>query len=312
MFVINYKKIFFIFSAVCIALSLGALMKWGLHLGVDFTGGSSVTVSYTDAVPAPETIATALEGAGFENTVVRATGERGINIRMQALADTDHDVLTQALTIEGSVPTIERLSSVGPSVGQELRRKTMWAIVLVLLMIIVYLAFTFRRVSKPVSSWMYGLVAIATLAHDVIIPTGLAAFLGHYAGFEADILFVVALLTILGVSVNDTIVVFDRIRENLSLQEGHRSPQKTFSETVGESLKQTYVRSFNTSFTVVLVLIVLFFFGGAAIHGFILTLLVGQIAGTYSSIFLASPMLAVIGERKIKKEGTHSLTRSGK
>lgn len=301
MFVITYKKIFFALSGLLVLLSIVALSVWGLRLGVDFVGGSSVAVSYEGAAPETVDIATSLEAAGFEGSVVRESGESGIHIRTNVLTEGDKGRLLEALTIEGSsAPTIERLSSVGPSVGQELRRKTVWAIVLVLLMIIVYLAFTFRKVSKPVSSWTYGLVAIATLAHDVIIPVGVVSFLGKYAGFEADTLFVVALLTILGVSVNDTIVVFDRIRENLGLKEEHHT-KESFAETVGESLRQTYVRSFNTSFTIVLVLIVLFFLGGPTIHSFILTLLVGQIAGTYSSIFLASPLLVVIGERKLKK-----------
>lgn len=302
MFVITYKKIFFALSGLLVLLSVVALSVWGLRLGVDFVGGSSVVVSYEGATPSTADIAASLEAAGFEGSVVRESGDNGIHIRTNVLTEGDKGRLLDALTTdEVSVPTIERLSSVGPSVGQELRRKTVWAIVLVLLMIILYLAFTFRKVSKPVSSWIYGLVAIITLAHDVIIPAGVVSLLGKYAGFEADTLFVVALLTILGVSVNDTIVVFDRIRENLGLKEEHHT-KESFAETVGASLQQTYVRSFNTSFTIVLVLLVLFFLGGPTIHGFILTLLVGQIAGTYSSIFLASPLLVVIGERKLKKQ----------
>lgn len=301
MFVITYKKIFFAISGLLVLLSLAAVGVWGLRLGVDFSGGSSVVVSYEGATPATADLAASLERAGFEGSVVRESGEGNVSIRTKTLSEGDRAKILGALALEGGgVPKIERLSSVGPSVGQELRRKTVWAIVLVLIMIILYLAFTFRHVSKPVSSWVYGLVAILTLAHDVIIPTGVVALLGKYAGLEADTLFVVALLTILGVSVNDTIVVFDRIRENLRLKEQHHT-KETFAQTVGESLQQTYVRSFNTSFTIVLVLLILFFLGGPTIHSFILTLLVGQIAGTYSSIFLASPLLVVIGERKLKK-----------
>ncbi|GMU74431.1 MAG: hypothetical protein AMXMBFR44_6280 [Candidatus Campbellbacteria bacterium] len=301
MFVITHKKIFFAISAALVMLSIAAIAVWGLRFGVDFSGGSSVTVSYDGVTPETAVVAASLEKAGFEGSVVRESGEQGINIRTKTLSEGDRTKLLEALATEGSgTPAIERLSSVGPSVGQELRRKTVWAIILVLLMIIMYLAFTFRKVSEPVSSWIYGLVAIATLAHDVIIPAGVVAVLGRFAGLEADTLFVVALLTILGVSVNDTIVVFDRIRENLHLKE-ERHTKETFAQTVGESLQQTYVRSFNTSFTIVLVLLVLFFLGGPTIHSFILTLLVGQIAGTYSSIFLASPLLVVIGERKLNK-----------
>lgn len=300
MFVVTHKKIFILISVALVAVSIAAVFVWGLRLGVDFSGGSSVSVSYEGAAPDTARIIASLEEAGFQSVVVRETAANGLSIRTSVLTEGDRGKITNALTVEGfAPPVIERISSVGPSVGQELRRKTVWAIVLVLLMIIAYLAFTFRKVSKPVSSWMYGLVAIVTLAHDVIIPTGVVAALGYYRGLEVDTLFVVALLTILGVSVNDTIVVFDRIRENLRLKE-ERHTKESFAQTVGESLQQTYVRSFNTSFTVVLVLLVLFFIGGPTIHNFILTLLVGQIAGTYSSIFLASPLLVVIGERKLK------------
>ncbi len=300
MFVIKHKIAFFILSGVLVLASLVSLFIWKLEPGVDFVGGSIVEVRYADGLPTPEAISAGLTDAGFTVSNVRVSEDTFI-VRMAELPEGSQSAVLAALTVEGGgQPSIERLSTVGPSVGEELRRKTFIAILLVVLMIILYVAFTFRKVSQPVSSWVYGLVAILTLLHDIIIPLGVFSVLGHFIGLEADTLFVVALLTILGVSVNDTIVVFDRIRENLNNnKEGHT--KESFAETVGKSLQQTYVRSFNTSFTVVLVLLVLFFLGGPTIHSFMLTLLVGQIAGTYSSLFIASPLLVVIGERKLEK-----------
>ncbi|MEK7579465.1 MAG: protein translocase subunit SecF [Patescibacteria group bacterium] len=310
MFVIRHKNFFFALSGILVVVSLVAVFVWGLNFGVDFKGGSSVDVSYATSTPPARTIIeAALTTAGFEGVLVRQAGENGISIRLPALAEGDRTRLEGALISAGGTFQIDRLSSVGPSVGQELRRKTIIAISLTVLMIILYVAFVFRKVSQSlgggkkvgVSSWIYGLVAILTLLHDIIIPTGVFAIFGHFSGLEADTLFVVALLTILGLSVNDTIVVFDRIRENLRRNQ-ERHVDEGFDQTVGKSLEQTYVRSFNTSFTVILVLLVLFFLGGPTIHSFILTLLVGQVAGTYSSIFIASPMLVSIAGRKEKNK----------
>lgn len=298
MFVIKYKNIFFLLSGLAVVASIVAMAVWGLRPSVDFTGGSIISVEYA-AGTAPESAAinSALAEAGFENALIRTAGESQFNIRTRALAEGDSEKLIATLASLGSEMEVDRLSSVGPTVGQELRQKTIIAIALVALMIILYVAFAFRHVSKPVSSWRYGLVAIITLVHDIIIPAGVFAALGHFAGLEADTLFVVGLLTILGLSVNDTIVVFDRIRENLRTNE-EGEIEEAFDITVGKSLEQTYVRSFNTSFTLILVLLVLFFLGGPTIHSFMLVLLVGTVAGTYSSLCVASPLLVVMGEKR--------------
>ena len=155
---------------------------------------------------------------------------------------------------------------------------------------IVFIAWAFRGVSKPVQSWKYGIVAIVTLLHDILVPAGLFAILGRFVGAEVDALFIVALLTILGISINDTIVVFDRIRENLRFNED-KGRREEFEEVVGRSITQTIARSINTSLTVVIVLAALYLLGPVVTKNFALTLIVGMIAGTYSSIFLASPLL---------------------
>lgn len=180
-----------------------------------------------------------------------------------------------------------RYESIGPIVGQELRSKSIYAIIMVLLGIILYISWAFRKVSEPVSSWKYGLAAIIALIHDVVIPTGVFVILGKVAGVEIDILFVTALLTILGFSVNDTIVVFDRTRENLARVHGHSD----FEGIVNKSVNQTMTRSIYTSATVFLVLLAIYIFGGGSIKNFTLTLMIGVVVGTYSSIFIASPLL---------------------
>ena len=192
----------------------------------------------------------------------------------------------------------ERFNSIGPTIGKELRNKAFVAIGIVIIAIMLFVAFVFRKVSKPVSSWKYGVAAIIALIHDIIVPTGVFAFLGYILGVEIDILFVMALLAILGYSVNDTIVVFDRVRENLRLNREHGS-EESFDLTVGKSLNQTYARSINTSLTTLFVVIALFFFGSEATQDFALVLAIGIIAGTYSSIFLATPLLVAINKKSL-------------
>ena len=189
----------------------------------------------------------------------------------------------------GLTPNIEelRFDSVGPSIGQELKRKSLYAIITVLIAIVLYIAWAFRKVSKPVASWKYGMTAIIALFHDVMIVLGVFAVLGRFLDMEINTAFVAAILTVLGYSVNDTIVVFDRIRENLPRSD------EDFESTVNISVNQTLRRSINTSLTTLLVLLSIFFFGGTTIRDFVLALSIGVFIGTYSSIFLASPVLVV-------------------
>ena len=193
------------------------------------------------------------------------------------------------------------MNEVGPIIGLELRNKAFIALGLVLVCILLFIAFAFRHVSRPVSSWVYGLIALVTLVHDVIVPVGFYAFLGHFAGAQVDTLFVTAVLTVLGFSIHDTIVVFDRVRENLRIND-EKGRHEPFDNIAGKSLNQTFIRSINTSLTVVLTLVILTVLGPASTRDFALTLLVGIIAGTYSSIFLATPLLTVVAARKKGKK----------
>jgi preprotein translocase subunit SecF len=288
MTIVNYRKIWYGFSILLIAGSLFAVFYFGLNLGLDFTGGSLLEVEYSDSRPDISVLREELDKNGFESSQIQTTRERGVIVRSPNLSEEEHQRL---LSVIGS-PTEKRFHSIGPVIGQELKQKAWIAISIVVVMIILFIAYAFRGVSWPVSSWKYGLVAIVALLHDIIVPVGLFA----YIGAEVDVLFVTALLAILGFSVNDTIVVFDRVRENLKLK-----ASKDFSETVGMSLSQTIARSINTSITTLFVLGFLYFMGGEATKMFSLVLSIGVVAGTYSSIFLASPLLVTIQKLQKKK-----------
>ncbi len=297
MFIIKNKFVFLAISAVIVLSSIAAIAIYGLKLSIDFKGGTQLEVSYSQARPSTEAIQEVLKKDSVAEAIVQPEGNTDVSIKSRPLEDAERVSLVNDLSFNGTYPVTQKsFTSIGPSVGRELSRKTAVAIVLVVIAIVLYIAFAFRSVSKPVASWKYGIIAIATLVHDVAIPAGVFAVLGHFNGAEVDTLFVVALLTVLGISVSDTIVVFDRVRENLKNRIAN-----TFSETVGRSLNQTFVRSVNTSLTVILVLLSLYFFGPAATKNFALVLIVGMFFGTYSSIFVASPLLVLTEQAQERK-----------
>jgi len=301
-FIITHRKIFFILSGTLAAISLAIVGFWGLNFGIDFTGGSLMEITYTNERPALGTVEARVEALDIGGTVFQETGERGLIVRAQDLGAQNRLLLLNALSLDAQAPfTEERFASIGPVIGQELKQKAWIALAIVVVAIVLFVAFVFRQVSEPVSSWKYGLVAILALAHDVIIPTGVFAVMGHFfIDYQVDVLFVTALLVILGYSVNDTIVVFDRVRENLK-RNRQEHLHKEFDVLVGESLRQTIGRSVNTALTTLLVLSALYFLGGSSTEHFALTLIVGIIAGTYSSIFLASPLLVTL--EKFQRRG---------
>jgi preprotein translocase subunit SecF len=298
MFIIKHKFVFLTISAMLVVGSIVCVLVYGLKLGIDFKGGTLLEVSYTTARPETALVNTVLEKNDLlGDAIVQSVGEKDLSIKSRPLADEARVTLVKDLSIDGKYPLTQKsFTSIGPSVGRELTQKAITAIIVVGLAIVLYIAFAFRGVSEPVSSWKYGFIAITTLIHDVAIPAGVFALLGHFRGAEVDTLFVVAILTVLGISVSDTIVVFDRIRENLK-----NRVAPTFSETVGKSLNQTFVRSLNTSLTVILVLFALFFFGPASTKNFALVLIVGMAVGTYSSIFIASPLLVLVEQAQSRK-----------
>jgi preprotein translocase subunit SecF len=297
MFIIRHKTFFLSLGASLIALSFAAVLFFGFRFGIDFTGGSILEVEYTER-PSIEQIESALAPLSLGAMQVQESGEQSVLLRTVTLTEEAHQSMLQALTIEGTQTLYQtRFSSVGPSVGSELKQKAILSLVVVLIVIILFVAFAFRKVSEPVRSWKYGLVAVMALVHDIMVPVGAFVVLGAFFMVEADILFVTALLAILGYSVNDTIVVFDRVRENLT-RNSEEKRKEPFAETVGRSIEESFARSINTSLTTLLVLLALFILGGESTRYFSLTLLIGVIAGTYSSLFLASPLLVLLAGKK--------------
>ena len=296
MFIVKYRKIFFTFSAILIGLSFFAMATRGFNAGIDFKGGSILEVAY-DKRPDIETVKSALSKAGFADARVQMAGDMpaaaggtaqagsNVIIKTKALSEPERQSLTSALSFPGLKMEEVRFNSIGPVIGKELRSKAWIAIIMVILGIVLFIAYVFRHVSEPISSWKYGAITAFTLFHDIIVPAGVFVWLGK----EVDTLFVVALLSLVGISVHDTIVVFDRIRENLKLRVSN-----DFATTVGTSLRQTFTRSINTSLTVMLVLATLFFFGPTSTKDFSLILWIGIAIGTYSSVFIASPLLVVL------------------
>jgi preprotein translocase subunit SecF len=286
------QNYFFLIPLLSIALAVAALTIWGLKPGIDLKGGSLLQVTYPDGRPALQDVTAKVSTLGLGEVRVQPTNQNDYVLRQRDLTQQEKQTLDGVLSSFGTIKEVQ-YNSVGPSIGAELMQKSWWAIGLITLLTILFIAFAFRGVSEPVASWKYGVVAIITLLHDILIPTGLFAYLGHARGAEVGALFIVALLTTLGISINDTIVVFDRIRENLSINI-NRGRKEIFSDVVWRSITQTLTRSINTSVTVIVVLLALFYVGPDSTKDFALTLIVGMIAGTYSSILLASPLLILI------------------
>lgn len=294
--IIGKAKYFGALSVILVLVSIGGWFAFGLNLGIDFTGGTALQVHFPSAeqLPAITEVEEALTAVGVEGARVQTADTTDYVIKMQQISNDQRQLFLDAFA-EQDIEE-ESYSSVGPTLGSELKRKAVLALVLVLLAIIGFVSYAFRAVSKAsVPSWVFGLAAIVALMHDTILILGTFIFLGYYLDVQIDAYFVTALLTVLGFSVNDTIVVFDRIRESVK-----RHKKKSFEEVINMSINSTMVRSLNTSLTTLVVLTALFLFGGASIQYLILALILGIIFGTYSSIFIASPLL-LIGKKLLKK-----------
>jgi len=289
--IVQHKNIWLSASGLLFVVALVGIIAFGLKFGIDFTGGSLLEVNFNGERPTVEETETMLAEFNLGSLTVQPVGEKGMILRFQ---DSSKEKEEQVMEKLGDVTQI-RYTAVGPSIGEELKRKAVLAIFWVLAAVVIYISIAFRRVSRPVSSWKYGVSALIAMLHDVVITIGVFAFLGRFYGTEINTPFVAAVLTVLGYSIHDTIVVFDRVRENLPRSD------EDFSGTVNTSLNQTLVRSINTSMTVILTLLAVLIFGGASIRVFALALTVGIFIGTYSSIFVASPLL-VLWEKWGRKE----------
>ncbi|MEK7465107.1 MAG: protein translocase subunit SecF [Patescibacteria group bacterium] len=282
--IVGRRNIFYILSGLLVAASLAAIATLGLTLGIDFTGGSILELEFPSGRPAADELSERIKPLELGDVRVQPAGERGVFLRLRHIDEPTHQRLLEAL---GREAVERRFDTIGPTIGRELRSRSLIAIGLVIILIVSYVAWAFRKVSAPVASWKYGVVTVVALLHDVLIPSGFFALAGRVAGYEVDTLFITAILTILGFSVHDTIVVFDRIRENLK----HNAGTVDFAAIVGQSIRQTFTRSVNTSLTVLLALVAVLLAGGESTRAFSLTLIVGIVVGTYSSIFIASPLL---------------------
>lgn len=296
--IIKHYKFWFTVSAALALVGVIALGFYGLNFGIDFRGGTLSQFKFESAVPAQQDIRQTLLDAGFRDATVQVAGEQSIIVRTGPQEKEDHDKLVKVLSDKYPGIVEEQFTSIGPVIGRELRSSAILQLLLVSLGIILYIAYAFRKVSKPVSSWKFGVAAIVALVHDLLIVIGAFALLGHFYGVEVDSLFITALLTVLGFSVHDTIVVFDRIRENLRV-----SAALSLAEIINNSINQTLVRSINTSLTVIFVLLSLVLFGGETIRWFVVALLIGITAGTYSSIFIASPLLLIWHNWSMRRKG---------
>jgi preprotein translocase subunit SecF len=318
--IIIHRKLFLAIGLLIVLCAAGVVATLGLKPGIDFTGGSLMEVRYA-VVP---------EKVAVENAVVRleigtvdvrqsvSESGSGYILSFRDVSDTERKTIEDTLVNLSDGGEVVRFTSIGPTIGQELRDKAVWAVLAVLSIILVYVAFAFSGIGKPVSSWIYGGLVTLILGHDILVPIAAMSILGYFTGAEVDILFVTALLTILGYSVNDTIVIFDRVREKLvqnrtevtkkitapggiERTEVTHTLTKPFADIVGQAVDETMARSINTSLTVFLALTALYVFGSEVTENFVIVLMVGVLAGAYSSIFIASPLLVYIEEKFIRK-----------
>lgn len=287
----KFKIWYFIFSLLVIIPGLYYLFISGLRLGIDFTGGALLEYRFKQEINTQQ-LGDLLKQNKIEVSQIVSTQENTYIIKAKPLTQENiKDVKTALSSTYGEMEE-RRIENVGPTIGAEVSKKAVLALAISVLAIILYITYTFRKVPKPASSWRFGIATIIALVHDVLMVVGVFAILGHFWQVEVDTLFVTALLTIIGFSVHDTIVVFDRIRENLIKNIGQR-----FGDVANLSVIQTLARSLNTSLTLVFVLIAMVLFGGESLRWFVIAMLIGVISGTYSSIFNATAVLALWEEK---------------
>lgn len=285
--IIPHRRIWLSISGIFVIVSVSFIAVFGLKFGIDFTGGSLMEIDFVQDV-SQETVQQSLNEAGYEDATIQTSGEHDYLIRLVSLTEEEHQTVLLAIKEKGGEFTEHRFDSIGPVIGTELRQTALTGVVITLILIGLYVAWAYRKVADPVASWKYGLLTILTAFHDVLIPLGAFALFGKLFGWEVGTAFVAAILTILGYSITDTVVVFDRTRENLM-----RRVSQNFEETVELSIHQTLWRSISTSTTTLLALFAIFLFGGESTRPFAMALMIGILTGTYSSIFLASPLLVV-------------------
>lgn len=293
------KKLWLIISLLIMVPGIIALSVWKLPFGIDFRGGAQLEVAFSQPVDQGTLAKKVGEYSAVKGLIVTKTGDNSYFLRLLPISEEEHQTILTSLKKDFPDSSIKQYESVGPSVSADVTRKAVLAIVLASILIILYLAYAFRKVTYPLSSWRFGVVAVVALLHDLVITVGVFAILAHFLHYEVDASFITALLTVMGFSVHDTIVVFDRIREN-SLKSRPNSAEQ-FEHLADVSLSQTLNRSLATSLTVIFTLTSLVLLGGASIRPFVVALLIGISIGTYSSIFTATPLLVIWQNRVFKK-----------
>jgi len=284
---LKYYKFWFAVSGLIILFGIISLSVYGLNLGIDFKGGTFSELQFAKPYDISK-VRDAIDKENIGNFSLQSAENNQVIIRTRSLSNDEHNKILSGIKTEAGDFKETQLNTIGPVIGQELKKNSIYQLIIVSLGIVAYIGYAFRRVAKPVTSWRFGWAAIIALLHDLLFVLGFFSLLGHFKGVEVDSLFVTAMLTVLGFSVHDTIVVFDRIRENLKVYAG-----ESIDFVVNHSISQTIVRSLNTSLTVLFVLLALLLFGGETIKYFVLALFVGILVGTYSSIFIASPVLVL-------------------
>lgn len=299
--IIKYRKIYYLISLLLIIPGIISLFVWGLNLSIEFTGGSRMTLLFPTVVN--EEIQNDIREIYTDNGVKVAslqTSQNAVIVRSEPILDRQDQQIIESIKKEYPQVQQESFETIGPTIGEEITKKAFYSVIVATLLIVFYIAISFRKVPKPASSWRFGVGAVSALLHDVLLLVGLFSIFGHFYGTEIDSLFITALLTVMGFSVHDTIVVYDRIRENLL-----RTSGVSFEKIVNDSILQTFTRSLNTSITALLVLLTLLLFGGENVRWFVVALLIGIASGTYSSIFNAAPLLVTWQnwdqKRKLKK-----------
>lgn len=284
---VKFRKIYFTFSSILIISILVCLLIFGLKSGIDFTGGSILEIEYQNNRPANQEIRNSLSELNLGEFSIQPAGDKGIILRMRDLSEEAHQEVLEKLSNTGQIEE-KRFESIGPVIGKELKDKTKIVIIISILAIVVYIAIAFAKASKPISSWQYGIVSLFILFHDILIPLGVFSILGRFYDIQITIPVVTALLTVVGYAINNVVVVYDRLRENLL-----RGRNLDFEGCTNKAINQTLSRQINTSLTTLFPLLAIFFLGGETLKYFSLALILGILAGTYSSIFLATPILVI-------------------
>jgi len=288
---VKYYKIHYFAVGLLILASIFCLVKFGLNLGIDFLGGTILEAEFGER-PENALIQEKLNKLNLGEITIQPTGENGVILRLKSIDESTHQQIISDLN-EISKLEEKRFESVGPTIGKELRQKTITLIIVSLIALLIYIAIAFRKLKWPIAGWQYGIVSIITLFIDVLIPFLVLVLLGKFYNVQFTIPTVAALLTILGYTINDKVIIFDRVRENLLT-----TKSENFVETINQSLNQIIGRSLSTGSCTLLVLLAIILFGGETLKYFALTLIVGIVIGTYTSLFIASALLMSWEKRK--------------